>query len=357
MENILHISRTMGQGGAEKIVYQIVSHEIPNVRQMVASTGGVFGKKLENRGIRSFLIPDIASKNIFLIIKTFFILGKIIKTQHIRIIHSHHRMAAFYAQLIYLFNPSIHLVYTAHNVFFDKKILTRFALKHTKIIAVGNGVKNNLINQYQIHENRITVIYNSVYVEKNTTIRDHGSHRQKYVAVIGRLTEQKGIDIFLKAFSLLDLQSLGVQGYIIGSGEDRIKLEQLAEKLKINKYIKFWGYQENVSLLIKQSEFVILPSRWEGFPLTPIETFAQSRTIIASNIAGNNEIVENNVNGLLFEKNNFEDLAKKIFNLLTDLDMRKSLESHAYIDYCNKYSFQAFLHAYEKVYEEIVDDK
>ena len=105
MANILHISRTMDIGGAEKIVYQLATdlkEEFENVH--VASTGGLWEEELNKNGIKHHKILDVESKSPKTLATNFNTLRKIIKENKIDIIHTHHRMAAFYARLLmYIF--------------------------------------------------------------------------------------------------------------------------------------------------------------------------------------------------------------------------------------------------------------
>ena len=126
---------------------------------------------------------------------------------------------------------------------------------------------------------------------------------------------------------------------------------ELTKQLKIEKNILFLGYRKDVLELISSMDFIVLSSRWEGFPLTPIETFAMKKTIIVSNIDGNNEIVRENENGLLFEKDNIQELTEKM-NKLIEND-RKKLEENAYKDYQEKYSYKTFIDNYNKIYNNI----
>ena len=353
--NILHISRTMGQGGAEKVVFQLCKEKTEN-KMIIASTGGAYEEELAKRKIKHYQIPDIDKKNPFLMIKTFLVLNRIIKKEKIDVVHSHHRMAAFYSRILNIFNKKFKRVYTAHNVFFNKKKLLKYALKGSRIIAVGNGVKNNLINFYGIDENKIDVIYNSIEKSEKICIPQDKFIEEKkdktFIATIGRLSEQKGIDIFLKALSQIIKTNRKVYGIIIGDGELKEEMIQLVKRLNIEQNVLFLGYRKDVLELISCMDFIVLSSRWEGFPLTPIETFAMKKTIIASNIDGNNEIVINNQNGLLFEKDNVDDLEDKMNDLLNNCDKKTKLEENAYKSFIDKYSYQVFINKYKNIYQE-----
>jgi len=354
MINVLHISRTMGQGGAEKVVYQLCEDCVDkNIKMYIASTGGTLADELEKKGIINIKIPDIDHKNPFMMLKTICILFNAIRKYKISIVHSHHRMAAFYSRIINIFNKKFKRIYTAHNIFNNKKRLLRFALWDSKIIAVGNGVKKNLIDFFGISKEKIIVIYNSIKfpkIEENNKDEKYEKKSEKLIATIGRLTEQKGIDIFIKAMSEIIKQDPKIYGIIIGDGKLREELEELSQKLNIQNNIIFLGYRKDVLNLISKVDFVVLASRWEGFPLTPIETFMMGKTIIVSDIDGNNEIVKEGINGLLFKKNDIKDLKNKIEILCNDIEKRKNLEINAKKEYDEIYSYEKFNNSYKKEY-------
>ena len=355
--NILHISRTMGQGGAEKVVFQICKESKENM--VIASTGVYYEKELANIGVKHYKIPDIDKKNPFIMLRTLIILEKIVKKEKIDIIHSHHRMAAFYSRLLSLLSGNkIKRIYTAHNVFFNKKYLLRFALKGSKVIAVGNGVKENLVQFYNIDERRIDIIYNSVEMPKEINAANDEIFEKKgiFIGCIGRLSKQKGIDIFIKAMDKVLKNNKNIYGVIIGDGELKDEMCNLCKELGISDNIIFLGYRKDVLNLIKKLDFVVLSSRWEGFPLTPIEAFMMGKTVIASNIDGNNEIVKDKINGLLFEKDNYCDLARKIDFLINNRAVLNDFNKKAFLDYEQKFSYKNFIEKYSDLYEELKND-
>lgn len=350
---ILHISRTMGQGGAEKVVFQLC---IDNKRdqQFVASCGGVYVNELENKGIKHITIPDMDNKNPLIILKTLITLNKVIRRERIQIVHSHHRMAAFYARLLQINNRSLKHVYTAHNVFYGKHAFLRFALAHATIVACGKTVKTNLVDEYLQKEEQITVIFNSVKIPNHiANCNDNFGTHSSLIGFVGRLSEQKGIDVFFKAIKIVLQKVNDIKVVIIGDGEDREKLENLSNELGIDDHVLFMGYRKDVYSLIRRMDFLVLPSRWEGFPLTPIEAFSMKKTIIVSDIPNNLEIVNPDYNGLSFEKENQTDLANKIIELITNTSKRQILESNAYTDYVQIYNYSKFICDYQNVYDRV----
>ena len=352
---VLHISRTMGQGGAEKVVYQLCK-DCKGVIPIVASTGGQYVEELNKLNIKHYIIPDIDKKNPFTMFKILLILFVIVFKEKVDIIHTHHRMAACYSRIICFFIRKKR-IYTAHNVFYNKKILMKFSLKGSYIVAVGDGVKSNLIEFYNVNNKNVSVIYNSVqscdFGELDKSVKEILTKDKIKIGTIGRLTEQKGIDVFIKAMSLSIKKNDNLIGVIVGDGEDKDELKKLVDVLDLQDKIYFLGYQRNVLKIIGYFDFLVLSSRWEGYPLTPIEVFSKRKTIIASDISGNNEVVIDESNGLLFEKDNVEQLSYKINELLNNNPLKNKLEKKAYEDYNSKFSYECFILNYSNLYESI----
>lgn len=339
----------MGQGGAEKVVFQLCK-DLSDVEHFVASSGGEYVNELSKLGVKHYLIADLEKKDPISILKTLITLNKIIRKNNIKILHTHHRMAAFYARLLQIFNYKLKHIYTAHNVFFDKKMLMRFALSKCNVVGCGKTVVENLINYYGISKHSVNCICNSIEKPRCVYKVNDFLDNDLLIGCIGRLCRQKGIDIFIKALSIVAKKYQNIKGIIIGEGEEKEYLENLVSSLGLKENVLFLGYRKDVFSLINTMDFVVLPSRWEGFPLVPIETFSLEKTIIVSDIKNNLEIVKDGYNGLSFMKDDYDDLSKKIIKLLCDVELRKNLETNAIKDYVNNYSYDVFLNKYLDLY-------
>ena len=348
--NILHISRTMDIGGAERIVYQLSSDlkdEFDSVH--VASTGGLWESELAAQGIQHHKILDIDSKNPVTVLKLLFSIHQIIKQKGITIVHTHHRMAAFYIRLLKLVHPKLIHVYTAHNVFKDKLPLYGFALKNAKSVAVGEAVNKNLKEDVVITDSR--VIYNGVVLKETD---DHVDEIISYGGIklgcIARLSEQKGLTYLLDAMSLLTVKDIRL--FIVGDGELRNELENKVKELDLQDSVTFLGYRKDIVECINSFDFCVLPSVFEGFGLVAIEAFMNSKTLVATDIPGLNEVVTNK-NGILVPAKDPAALASAIDKLATDATLRQELSSQAKNDYENKFSYPLFLENYRKLYREL----
>ena len=348
--NILHISRTMDIGGAERIVYQLSSDlkdEFDSVH--VASTGGLWESELAAQGIQHHKILDIDSKNPVTVLKLLFSIHQIIKQKGITIVHTHHRMAAFYIRLLKFVYPKLTHVYTAHNVFKDKLPLYRFALGNAKSVAVGEAVNKNLKEDVGITDSR--VIYNGVVLkETDDQVDEIISYSGIKIGCIARLSEQKGLIYLIEAMSLLTVKDIRL--FIVGDGELRNELENKVEELHLQDSVTFLGYRKDIVECINSFDFLVSSSLFEGLALNVIETFMNGKTMVATDIPGINEIV-NDENGILVPAKNPGALAGAIDKLATDVLLRNRLAFHAQKTYEEKYSYPLFLENYRALYREL----
>ena len=340
----------MDIGGAERIVYQLSSDlkdEFDSVH--VASTGGLWESELSAKGIQHHKILDIDSKNPLTVLKLLTSIRQIIKKNKITIVHTHHRMAAFYIRLLKLVHPKLIHVYTAHNVFKDKLPLYGFALKNAKSVAVGEAVNKNLKEDVGITDSR--VIYNGVVLkETDDQVDEIISYSGIKLGCIARLSEQKGLTYLLDAMSLLTVKDIRL--FIVGDGELRNELENKVKELHLQDSVTFLGYRKDIVECINSFDFCVLPSVFEGFGLVAIEAFMNSKTLVATDIPGLNEVVTNK-NGILVPAKDPAALASAIDKLAMDATLRQELASQAKKDYENKFSYPLFLENYRELYREL----
>lgn len=359
-QNILFIVRTMGLGGTENVVLQLCEILLGRVNKIVVcSSGGVHEQKLQALGISHYLIPDVASKNPLDMLKTFQSIKSIIRKENINIVHSHHRMAAFYAEIS---SPkSVIKVANAHNTFQDKKKLTQFAYRNTKVVAVGEMVKKNLVEFFKIPDSQVSVIHNAVKpfdgdVKTVEALKREKKERHILIGNIGRLSEQKGMRYFIDAAEIVTKSHPEVRFVIVGDGELKEQLHEYVKSKQLLDVFLFLGYRNDIQNVISQLDFIVLSSLWEGLPLTPIEAYSVGKTVIGTAVDGTQEIIRDGVDGYLIEPRNASQIAEKMIVLIDQPEIRKKMELQAIQCYQNEFSFeklkQSYLHYYEELKEK-----
>lgn len=361
-QNILFFPRTMRLGGTENVVLQLCNIFKPLVNNIViCSCGGENVKCLEAMGIRHYTIPDIESRSPAVILEVVKKLCRIVRAENITIIHTHHRMAAFYVTVLRLYKKC-GFINTSHNTFYNKKGLTVVAYKHAKLIACGNMVKKNLVEYFRFPKQKITVIQNAVASFDAEIIRDEAIqnlHNEGCFIVgnIGRLSEQKGMEYYIRALPEVLKSYPRTHFLIIGSGELEQNLKEIAKQLKVKDNIHFIGYRSDIQNVISQLDLVVLSSLWEGLPLTPIETFSVGKTIVATAVDGTVEIVEDGRNGRLIAPRKPKQIAESVIWMIEHPEEKKSMEQEAKKSYKQKFSIERLSKAYIDFYEEYLSER
>lgn len=207
-------------------------------------------------------------------------------------------------------------------------------------------------------------IYNSVDVssienilnkQEAETILDLAGISSNYIlGIISRLSYEKGIDLFLHAFSKVIESFPSVSVLIVGDGSERESLERQARDLKISDNVIFLGSKsrEDVIRLIAVMDLIIIPSRFEGFGLSAIEALSCGKPILAARTGGLNEIIDRCPNNYSFIPENVEDLAKVLRLILNK--PKSELKSPIYLESVKKnFDFPIYLHNISALYNSL----
>ncbi|MBD2847556.1 glycosyltransferase [Paenibacillus sp. IB182496] len=199
----------------------------------------------------------------------------------------------------------------------------------SKVVALSNGVKDDLINNFCILENKINVIYNPVEVlkikelSKEVLTEFDITGDFKVIIAIGRLVEQKDYYTLLKSFSQV-LESERAILLILGKGPMEKQLIDLTVSLGVNNHVVFLGFKRNPYKYLKRADIFILSSKWEGFGHVIVEAMAVGVPVISTNCkSGPSEIIGNNEFGLLVPVQSPDILAEKIIFLLKSKKKRE----------------------------------
>lgn len=355
-QNILFFTRTMQLGGTENVILQLCEVFKPYVNNLaVCSCGGVNVEKLILMGIKHYEIPDIENKTPTVIFKTAKLLCNIVEKEKITVIHTHHRMAAFYVSILRLYKKCW-FFNTSHNTFSDKKKFTKFAYKHAGLIACGENVRQNLIKEFAMPESQVSVVYNAVKPFSGIVQIDHEIQTLRkngcfIIGNVGRLSEQKGLEYYIKAVPCVLEKHPEARFLIVGSGEDENKLRTQVEDAGLSEVVLFLGYRTDVQNVMSQLDLIVLSSLWEGLPLTPIEAFSVEKTVIGTNVDGTPEIIEDGINGIIVEVKNENQLGSKINWMIEHPEERRNMEKAAKKTYESEFSFDTFAEKYKNYYK------
>lgn len=220
--------------------------------------------------------------------------------------------------------------------------------KVDKLVLLTKSDIRPYIEEEKFSPSFIHQIYNPSPIE----VDNYTEHNSKKVLAVGRYNEQKGFDLLLKCWSLVEMRCNDWELEIVGDGPMRDSLQELIEKLHLNK-VKLSHYTDNIVDKYKGASIYVLSSRYEGFPLVLLETMALSLPIVAFDCkTGPNEIIKDGYNGFLVESENINMLAEKLLMLIKDDKLCKQMSRNAFEE-SKKYKINNFINQWVKLIESL----
>lgn len=234
----------------------------------------------------------------------------------------------------------------------DKTLMNSMMSASDRCIFVSRWLKNDLDRYEKKWLEKEIVIYNGTDKMQTT---DNKFDKYLKICFVGSLIYRKGVDVFLNAVSLMKNKN-NVLINIVGDGNEECNLKHLAEELKLK--VKFWGRisNSNVYDLIRDCNIVVMPSREEPFAIVALETFALGRCLLASNIGGFLELIDDNKTGILFDVENCNSMAEKMDFLYENKEHLYKISQNAHQE-SSKYSWNSIAKELSSVYEEISSDE
>jgi len=244
---------------------------------------------------------------------------------------------------------------SAHGEYEGKFLLKNWSWG-SKILAVSEGTKNNLIKNYHVTPYKIKVIKNSIPALKKYSEKElfeykklFGFNNKRIACCIANFDPVKGHYNLIKAWQRIIKKDKKVHLLLVGKyGKLKSEVIDYIKRNDLDNYITIISGNQDIPKLIGISEFTILASSREGIPTVVLESFSLGKPVIATNVHGTKEIVTNNYNGILVPPKNVNKLAEAIVKLYQDSELRERLGKDALRTYNEDFS-------YEKYKEKIVN--
>ncbi|WP_218460944.1 glycosyltransferase family 4 protein [Rickettsia sp. TH2014] len=371
---ILQVVPALVSGGVERGTIEVAKYlKILGYTPIIISAGGTLVQELDKEDILHIEMNS-SSKNPFVFLNNAKLIAEIIKKYNVDIVHTRSRAPAWSSYLATKwtnakFLTTFHGVYNIPNSF--KKYYNSIMLKGEKVIAVSNFVKQHLLENYKIDEDKIVVIERGVNCDyfdpANLTPEKLKKCRDKYdapsnvpiILMPSRMTSWKGHLVLVEALSKLkhrDFYCLMV-GDISRHPNFTNRVKELISTLKLQNKIQIFGNDSDIINLYGISDIIVSASiEPEAFGRTIIEGQAMEKLVIATNIGGAVETINNNITGFHVEPNNAEVLAEKIdycFSIL-GTDTAKKIQEAARHTVINNFSLDLMLRKNLEVYKEIL---
>jgi len=171
----------------------------------------------------------------------------------------------------------------------------------------------------------------------------------------GRLSPEKGHKYMVEAIGILKEKIKNTYFVFCGDGVKKNGLQQQAKDLGINNNCRFVGFRRDIPIIFNIMDFMILPSLTEGLPNVVLESFAAKKTVVATDVGGVPEIVEDNVNGLIVPSQRSDLLADGIMQLIDSKELCQKMGVAGFETVKSRFSFDNQNRKFESIYLNILD--
>lgn len=250
-----------------------------------------------------------------------------------------------------------HCVHTVHNVA-DKeaegrlqKIInkTYFSLGWSVPVALSPLVQKTIAEFYDMPLQKVPMVYNGVDLSRCIPKTDYKAGETFVFVHVGRFNEQKNHKGLLDAFRMVLSQYPNCQLKLLGDGELFEEIKAYAAQLGIENQVQFLGSQSNVYPYLQEADAFLLPSNYEGMPMTIIEAMGTGLPIVATKVGGVPDMIAEGYSGLLTPIDS-NAVAEACLKLISDQALRTSLGINAKKD-SQRFSAQYMAEEYAKLYK------
>ena len=248
-------------------------------------------------------------------------------------------------------------VYTVHNVAEKdapgfSKILNKYFFKHSMAmpVALSETVQDSIAKLYGICKCRVPVVFNGIDLSKCIVKEDYSATDSFELLHIGRFFEQKNHDGLLRAFAKVNQKYPNTRLRLVGAGELKAQSEELACELGIDHAVIFEGAQANVYPYLAAADIFVLPSIYEGMPITLIEAMGSALPIVATAVGGVPDMLTDRENALLCQCD-VDAVADACIELIENEELRAQY-GRAALEAADRFSAEKMVRSYTEIYSQ-----
>jgi glycosyltransferase involved in cell wall biosynthesis len=349
---VLMLTDRLDVGGLERVVVTLARalHEQGHSVTVAAAPGGALWDELPE-GVDRWVAPPrrtAADK-----IRYFWWLTRRVRSGTIDIVHAHQRGVALQARVGRTLT-SVRVVEHVHNVFTPTR--TRFvSFRGDRLIACGRAIGAMLVDDFHRAPAVITTIPNAVRdLGLGESLLLPASHAGQVptIVVIARVTEQKDPARFIDTIAVLNEHGRRVEAIWVGDGD---LLEQSVAEVQRRGVdgLSFVGAHADVVPFLRRADLVMLTSRWEGLPLVLLEAASMGRGLVAPDVGSCSEVVDDAVNGLLFDVDSDAETVAAVVQKVLDPETLRAMGAASRRKYLAEFGLDGHVRRVEEVYRAV----
>lgn len=278
--------------------------------------------------------------------------------------------ATRYIDKLNLKNKIVWIHNSVSNLMKKKSKIERFGKRLKKydcVVSICDEMKEEIEELYPFLKGKVKRIYNPFNFEKiekmskdkeELSLEEQNLLKDSYILAVSRLdTVQKDYQTLLKGFKKALDSGFSKKLYILGDGPNRDEIKKISQDFNLENKVVFLGRKKNPYIWMKNCEFFVHSSKYEGFGLVIVEAMSLKKAAIVSDCkVGPKEILGNGKYGVLFEVGDYLELSKSILDLDKDLNKREQLEEIGY-KRSHDFSGEIIKKEIEKLINSIVEEK
>lgn len=371
---VLHITQATIGGTLEylKLFFNNIDKNNYEVA-LICPSYGPMKEEIEKLGIKVYVVEMSREINVKNDIRSFFELKKMIKKLNPDIVHLHSSKAGVLGKLASYLNKKP-CVYNAHgwafsmDVSMKKKKVYAAIERYTsvfcsKIVNISN-YEYKLAKEYNIaSEDKMVTIHNGIDINKFNNFKyDRSKILEELnipddsfiVGMVARISEQKDPIKFVEVAKDLCSKLDNAYFILVGDGELKKDIELMIKKHNIESKVKITGWVNDVNKYISVFDVAILTSKWEGFGLVLTEYMAASKPIVASNVGGIPELIEDGYNGFLVNIDCKDEFVEDILELNSNIELRNLYIQNSLNKLENKFNIKKVLEKHYELYKKLL---
>lgn len=356
-------------GGAQQVVHSLARGLSERFDITVAcASGGELVAKLKRAGINVVAIPALRRNPNPLDLLAFIKIYALLHHEKFDIVHIHSTKAGLLGRLAARLARVPAVLFTAHGWAFTEgrslwkrhllALMECFAARFcTRIICVSEHDRQLALKFKVARHATLAVIHNGV--DPRPFLQADGTKIRRQldlegVAVltfVGRLAPPKDPFTLLKACTFLDGD---FKVLLVGEGPLRTAAARLARQNGLSDKVILTGARHDVPDILAASDAFVLPSRWEGLPLTVIEAMMAGLPVVASRVGGVSELVDEGVTGFLVPPSDPKALARALKTLLEDESLRRRMGQAGRAKALEHFTLELMLRRTQTLYEDLL---
>ena len=287
------------------------------------------------------------------------------------IVYCHSAKAGIYGRIACI-GTKAKVVYNPHGWSFNMKrgMLSSFIYKSIEYVFSWLTDKIVLISQFELDSTpmsfprkKLVKITNGIDVERDLRLLQQNSLDRKdlhipeeafVVGIVGRISIQKGQDLFVKVAAMVKQRIPSAYFLIVGGKSDDIPLEELISQMGFADCFTITGEVADAIRYVPLFDVALFTSRWEGFGLVLPEYMLAKRPVVAFAVDAAKEIIEDHVNGLAIPKGDVDSMAQAVVKLSQDKTLYDRLVDNGYKDAISKYDLKRVVAEHRKMFEKLI---